>query len=62
MNLSAKKLLATASVICLIGVPACKPKNAGNAVSADAALKAYMLLLENMMSFITSFQEVLAVK
>lgn len=34
--------IALASFALLLGVQACKPKNAGNAVSADAAAKAYV--------------------
>lgn len=34
--------IAMASFALLLGVQACKPKNAGNAVSADAAAKAYV--------------------
>ncbi|MES2330707.1 MAG: Sec-dependent nitrous-oxide reductase [Bacteroidota bacterium] len=34
--------MAMASIVLLIGVQSCKPKNAGNAVSADAAAKTYV--------------------
>ena len=35
-------VLATAAFTLLFGIQSCKPKNAGNAVSADAASKAYV--------------------
>ena len=36
------KLITTVTIIVMLVVSACKPKNIGNAVSADAAPKAYV--------------------
>ncbi|MBP6660120.1 MAG: nitrous oxide reductase, partial [Chitinophagales bacterium] len=36
------KLITTVTIIVMLVVSACKPKNIGNAVSADAAAKAYV--------------------
>lgn len=44
----------------IIGMSACKPKNAGTAVNSDAASKECMLPPANTMNFITSFPVVSA--